>query len=163
MAILHRKQWKHAARDAVLSGAVASVVSSLALARRGQVENDAPLGPTNAISHWVWGDEAARHDEASVRHTLLGYLIHHASATFWAAFYERFFGRAARRNPAQALLGGAAVAATACFVDYKLTPHRLQPGYEMRLSRRSLFLVYGAFALGLAASDLARQAARRRR
>lgn len=39
----------------------------------------------------------------------------------------------------------------ACFVDCKMTPERLRPGYEEHVSKRSLALVYGAFAVGLAA------------
>jgi hypothetical protein len=31
-----------------------------------------------------------------------------------------------------------------------MTPHRLEPGYEMRLSKKSLLIVYTAFGLGLA-------------
>lgn len=38
----------------------------------------------------------------------------------------------------------------ACWVDYKLTPRRLQPGFEQRLSTPSMVAVYGSFALGLA-------------
>jgi hypothetical protein len=35
-------------------------------------------------------------------------------------------------------------------VDYRLTPRRFMPGYERRLSRRSLGAVYAAFGAGLA-------------
>jgi hypothetical protein len=35
-------------------------------------------------------------------------------------------------------------------VDYKLTPRRLQPGFEAQLSKKSLVYVYAAFAIGLA-------------
>jgi hypothetical protein len=48
----------------------------------------------------------------------------------------------------------AATSVLACFVDYRLTPDRLTPGFEKRLSRRSLFVVYALFAAGLAAGTL---------
>ena len=47
-----------------------------------------------------------------------------------------------------------ATSAVACFVDFHLTPPRLTPGFEHRLSHRSLAAVYGAFAVGLAVGAL---------
>lgn len=148
------KTWTQALQAALISGAVASIASTVVLSLRGKRENGTPYGANNAISHWIWGDEAARHDDFSLRHTVIGYTIHHASSTFWATFYEKYFSQ--QQQAGTAVLGGTTVAAAACFVDYQLTPHRLQPGYEMRLSRRSLLLVYAAFGLGLAACDLIR-------
>jgi hypothetical protein len=150
------KTWRETIRAAVLSGSIASLVSTTVLSLRGTRENRTPYAPTNATSHWLWGDRAARHDEASARYTAVGYAIHHASATFWALFYEKWFGETAEQGrTGAALAGGAAVAALACFVDYKMTPHRLQPGFEQRLSKPSLFLVYAAFGAGLALRGLA--------
>ena len=54
-----------------------------------------------------------------------------------------------------ALAASAAASAVACFTDYQLTPKRLPPGYEKRLSRPALALVYGTFAVGLAAGAMA--------
>jgi hypothetical protein len=147
------KPWRAAAADALVSGSMASVASTAALAALGRLEAGSPFAATNATSRWVHGDRAALHDEPSARHTLVGYTIHHLASVFWATFYERWFGdRRDRRDAAAALGGGALVAAVACFVDYRLTPRRLQPGYELRLSRPALAVVYGAFAAGLAAS-----------
>ncbi|HJV84403.1 MAG TPA: hypothetical protein VJ698_02925 [Noviherbaspirillum sp.] len=150
------KSWREAIRDGAVSGSVASLISTITLGRCGRRESGAPYAPTNAISHWIWGDHAADHDEPSARYTGIGYLIHHASSTWWAVFYEKWFGRVAERGEAgQALAGGTAVAALACFVDYRLTPHRLQPGFEKRLSTSSMFLVYASFGFGLALRGLA--------
>lgn len=149
------RQWTGAARNAAVSGSVAALASTAALAAAGRVETGSFVAPTNAISHWFHGARAARHDEASVRHTLVGYATHHAASVFWAAVFERLFGRRTRRgDPLAAVGGGLAVAALACFVDYRLTPKRLQPGYEMRLSRPALAAVYAMFGLGLAAGAL---------
>jgi hypothetical protein len=149
------KPWPQAAQDALGSGTTAAVISTLALAMRGKAETGSPVAPINAISHWIWGDRSARRDAPSARYTLVGYLTHHAASIFWALFYERWFGKAKDRGDvATALAGGAAISALACFVDYELTPRRLRPGYEKRLSKPSLAVVYVTFGIGLAVGVL---------
>lgn len=155
------KSWPEALRDGVATGAVASVLSTVALALRGRRESGSTYAPTNAISHWLWGERAAHQNRPSARYTLPGYLIHHASSMLWATLYEKWFGRRGAHDlrgapPAQVLGAAAAVSALACFVDYQLTPRRLHPGFEKRLSGPSLWLVYGAFGLGLALPHLLR-------
>ena len=59
-----------------------------------------------------------------------------------------------------AAAGAVTAAAVACFVDYRLTPRRLTPGFEHRLSSKALLAVYACFAVGLAIGSMA--AARRR-
>ncbi|OGB27042.1 MAG: hypothetical protein A3I66_22480 [Burkholderiales bacterium RIFCSPLOWO2_02_FULL_57_36] len=149
------KTWPDAVRHGAISGSVASILSTAVLSRRGIQENGTPYAPTNAISHWIWGDRAVRQDHPSARYTLPGYAIHHASATLWAVLYEKWFGdKADEKSIIPAVAGGAAVAALACFVDYKVAPRRLHPGFEMRLSRPSLFLFYGTFGIALALRGL---------
>ena len=143
--------WKSAARNALVSGTSASLVSTGALLACGGVEAGRPVAPINAISHWFWGDRAARRNDLSVRHTMLGYLTHHAASIFWATFFEKLCGDRPRDGLGiRELRDAAAISALACFVDYRLTPGRLTPGFEKRLSRVSLAIVYGAFAIGLA-------------
>jgi hypothetical protein len=149
------KTWPEAIRDGALSGSMASFATTVVLSRCGKRENGSPYSATNAISHWFWGDHAAQKDGPSARYTFLGYAIHHASATLWAVLYEKWFGRNAQQKAIiPAVAGGVAVAALACFVDYKVTPRRLHPGYEMRLSTRSLFFIYATFGLTLALRGL---------
>lgn len=145
------KSWKNAVQKGIVSGAMAGVLSTVALAVCGRRDAGSAFAPTNAISHWLWGERAMRQDAPHPLYTIPGYLIHHASATFWAVLYERFAGRLLdKRSPALTLESAAAATAIACFADYQLTPQRLQPGYETRLSKTSLFVVYAAFGLGLA-------------
>lgn len=152
------KPWSEALRDGAVSGSVASLASTAALATCSQFENGTPYAPTNATSHWLWGRRALRQDRPSVRYTAIGYGTHHASAILWASLYEKLFGEQAERgNTAAALAGGTAVAALACLVDYKLTPPRLQPGYEERLSKSSLAVVYGVLGLSFALRGLCRR------
>jgi hypothetical protein len=54
------------------------------------------------------------------------------------------------------MLGAAAVSAVAYVTDYHLVPRRLTPGWEHRVSGKSLAAVYGVLALGLAACNLMR-------
>ncbi len=147
--------WSEPLQRGLVSGSTASVLSTLALALLGKREAGSAYAPTNAISHWFYGDKAAQQDGLSLRHTLTGYLIHHVSATFWAVLFERIVGKTLDRKQALTTVEVAtAAAAVACFADYQLTPDRLKPGYEKRLSRLALALVYGAFGLGLAAGAM---------
>jgi len=144
--------WTDIARRAARSGAAASLLSAGALALCGWLENRAAAGPLNGPSQWIFGRRAAYRRAPSARHTLTGLAIHHATATGWALMHEKIWGeRKAQQSPAQRLARAAATAAVANFVDYKLTPKRLQPGFEAQLSKQSLVLVYAAFAVGLAA------------
>ncbi|MFX5839837.1 hypothetical protein ABTE60_21225, partial [Acinetobacter baumannii] len=60
------------------------MLSTAVLSWRSRRETGRGATATNATSHWVWGEPAMRHREPSVRHTALGYAIHHASSIFWA-------------------------------------------------------------------------------
>ena len=145
-----------AVRTGLIAGAMASVVSTLALALAGRRETGSVVAPTNAISHWLWRGEAFAVDRPTLRHTVVGYAIHHLTSTFWAVLYAWLHGnrREAQTLP-KAVAGATAAAAVACAVDYTVTPKRLTPGFEHRLSTGAMALVYGAFAIGLAAGCLA--------
>lgn len=140
-------------RRALRSGSTASLLSAAALAVLGAHETGHAAAPTNATSQWLWGAPARHVDRADFRHTATGYLIHHAASVFWAVLYERWLEHAGVRRGAGRLPRAAAIAALACVVDLKLTPPRLRPGFERRLSPRALGAVYAAFALGLAAAQ----------
>lgn len=150
------KTWSEAIRDGAVSGSIASLASTAALSACGRGENRNAYAPTNATSHWVWGEHATSQGKPSMKYTALGYGIHHASSMLWATVYEKMFGKRAEDKALEpALAGGLAVAALACFVDLKLTPQRLTPGFERHLSARSLFLVYATFGLALAVRGFA--------
>lgn len=144
--------WIEALVRALVSGTAASVLSTIALVARGKAELNDPIAPLNGPSQWVFGKHAAYQRGFRFPHTVVGYLIHHAMSVLWATLFERW----GRRTPvpgrmAMALIPAAVTSAAACAVDYRLTPERLTPGFEKRLSRRSLAFVYVAFAIGLAA------------
>jgi hypothetical protein len=49
-------RWLIAAKQALVSGTLASVFSTGVLAWLGQRHLGRPFAPTNATSHWLWGD-----------------------------------------------------------------------------------------------------------
>ena len=67
------KSWQLAWRHGIQAGGVASVQSAAALALASSREAGSPFACLNATSHWLWGDEAARHQAASLRYTGTGY------------------------------------------------------------------------------------------
>jgi hypothetical protein len=143
--------WHTVWRRGLVDGAAASVLSAAALSVRGRAEGAGPYAPINAVSRWIWNDEALAHHAPDLRHTLTGYLIHHGCATFWGVVFEgACAGLLERRQPVLTLGAGLAAGAASCFVDYRLTPRRLRPGYEAHLSRPSLALVYAGLGIGLA-------------
>jgi hypothetical protein len=88
----------------------------------------------------------------------VGYAIHHIVSVGWAALHEKHVASLVEEKSSSARLGAAAVtAAIACFVDYQVAQGRAQPGFEKQLSRKSLFAVYAAFAVGLALRPRASQ------
>lgn len=146
-------------RRGLATGSVAAIASAIALILRSRKDAKTAFSAQNAVSHWVWGEEAKHRHGLSLRHTGVGYGIHHAAAVFWGVIYERTV-RSTPLPPREELLRATAFAAVANFVDYRLTPHRLKPGFEHHLSKTSLVFVYGAFAVGLAAGHLLQRSGR---
>lgn len=144
-------EWNRSFKRALVSGATASLFSAAVLALAGHIERGTAAGPVNGPSQWVHGRSAASRRRATLRHTLVGFLIHHAVSIGWATLHERAFGRRPASQTLPKRLARAAVTSSvANFVDFQLTPKRLRPGFEVQLSRRALFAVYAAFAVGLA-------------
>jgi len=147
---------------ALTSGTVSGLATSAVAALAGKRETASYAAPINATSHILWGDEAARHDSASIKYTASGFLLNHLAAVMWAAVHEKWVMPAISRwsatrpslAPLALTMGGLAVSAGAYVTDYYLVPKRFTPGYEKRLSGKSMALIYGALALGLAAGTL---------
>lgn len=152
-------------RHALVSGTAAGLATALTASLAGKREAGSYAAPLNATSHIVWGDGAAQRQQPSIKYTLTGFLLNHASAIFWASFYERWFGRSSGASSgrmgslARPIVGAAVVTAGAYVTDYYLVPKRFTPGFEKRLSGKSLLAIYGALAIGMVARDLS---ARRR-
>ena len=138
---------------AFLSGAIASVTSSVALAAMARLEGRGALQPVNATSHWLHGPRAAAVRQADLRHTAVGYVTHHAATVFWAVLFEWWLGRR-RMAPLPLLRDALVMSAVAAAVDYGATPQRFTPGWEFVLSKRAMGVGYAAMAVGLAAGAL---------
>ena len=78
------KRWEHAYGNALVSGTVASITSTVALSMLGKAELDKSAAPLNGPSQWIWGRHAPYQNHFSFRYTVVGYLIHHAASVFWA-------------------------------------------------------------------------------
>lgn len=157
------QSWQQAVRSGIIPGLIAGFATSATAAVRGRAETGSAVAPINAASHVAWGEDAANVERVTMRHTLFGYLINSGAAIFWATVLELLFGRALeRRGLPAALIAGAATASLAYVTDYKLVPKRFTPGYEERVSGRSLFLIYSVLGLALGAGGYLVHARRRR-
>ena len=141
---------------ALSRGSVAGLVTMAAVALAGMRERRSGIGPINATSHVLWGDEAGATDSVDLKHTLPGVLINGGAGVFWALVHELLRSRVLRGRSVPAVASGAAVAGLAYLVDYHLIPRRLSPGWELRLSRGSVALGFVALGLGLVVAELVR-------
>jgi hypothetical protein len=157
-----------------VAGLATAVVATLA----GKRETGSYAAALNATSHIIWGDRAGKQNVPSLKYTLTGFLLDYASAIFWAVLYEKLFGRAPVhrgrtidlqkvRSPTplrggslqqvpltKRILGAGAVTAVAYITDYHLIPKRFTPGFEKRLSGKSLAAIFVALGTGLVARDV---------
>ena len=150
------KKWKLILTQGALAGSLASIFSTAVLAIAGRRQAGSAVAPINAVSHVYWGDEALHRKRVDLDHTALGYLTHHASSIFWATVYSGLCRDKPVTRTALGIISGAAgLSAAACFIDYRLIPKRLTPGFEHQLSTAAMAEVYAALALGFAAGALA--------
>lgn len=155
------QQSTQTAMSALVTGTVASLVSTTALMALAKLEGRGALQPTHSTSHWLHGDKAAAQRRADASHTLVGYATHHASAVFWALPFEAYLARHPPRSRGELLRDAAAMSAIAAAVDYGLTPQRLTPGWELVLPKRSMLAAFASLALGLTAGALVSQELRK--
>ena len=154
--------WARIALSAAVTGTLAGIASTAALAALARAEGKGALQPTNATSHWLHGAEAGRVRRLDAEHTLVGFATHHASALFWALPFELWLAGQPLRSPLRLLRDASAMSAIAAAVDYAMVPKRLTPGWELVLRRRSIAATYVAMAFGLAAGAAITQEWRRR-
>ncbi len=149
------KEWPRIGRSAVVMGVVAALVSAAALGAVAKMEGKGALQPINATSHWLNGDEAAKVELPTARHTFVGFATHLLSAIFWAAPFEAWLAINPPRTLGNLLRDSAVMAGVAAVVDYGATPKRFTPGWELALSKGGMFVAYLAFTLGLAGGAMA--------
>jgi hypothetical protein len=150
------------ASAAMLTGTVASVLTTVTLVLLARASNRGAVQPTNSTSHWLHGETAGLVRDVDVRHTALGYATHHASAAFWALPFQAWLSSRPPRQPLEMLRDASVMSAVAAVVDYGLVPKRLTPGWETVLPKRAIAATYVAMALGLAAGALVNQRIQKR-
>src|SRR3954454_21376914 len=99
--------------DIIRAGSIASITSAAALMVMGRIECRDAASPINAPSQWIWGRNARQRRGFSVKHTLVGYAVHHVAALVWGGLYTVL----GRNRP---VAGAIATAATAAVVDFRL-------------------------------------------
>ncbi|HEX4415938.1 MAG TPA: hypothetical protein VH107_20065 [Lacipirellulaceae bacterium] len=136
--------------DGLWNGAVATAATTAVASLCGEIESQSVAAPLNAVSHIVWGDDAARHSEPSARYTVPGLLLNGAAVTSWAILQEVLFDhRQVKKSLSRSIAEGAMISGLAYVTDYHVVPPRLTPGFEKRLSNKSLATIYAALALSL--------------
>jgi hypothetical protein len=151
------KSAAHAARDSAPKSLVCTLATAAAVALCGQLENGNAVAPLNAISHISYGDEALAQDDLSLKYTGTALALNKSANASWAAIHEMAVGEYQDEgNFAISLAGGAVISALAYIVDFHLVPKRLTPGFEHKLSKRSLFFIYLVLALSLGLGGMKR-------
>ncbi|QHO71412.1 hypothetical protein ACH79_01005 [Bradyrhizobium sp. CCBAU 051011] len=141
----------------VITGSIASAVSTATLAALAKAEGKPPMRPTNSTSHWLHGESAGRFDQVDLAHTGVGLATHHASALFWALPFEAWLASHPPRSASGLVRDAAVMSAIAAVVDYGITPKRLTPGWELSLSKKSMVGAFASLAVGLAAGAMVSQ------
>lgn len=133
----------------LLTSAVTTAATTATVCLLSSRDTGHPAAALNATSHILWGEKATGHDQWDVRHTLTGALLNAGAMGLWSAV----MGLLPRpRSALGALRNGTIVSALAYFTDYHVVPQRLTPGFEQRLSRKSLLSTYAVLAASLAFS-----------
>lgn len=149
-----RESLADAALRTVITSAVGSAASALALAILGKGEGRGALRPISASGSWLHGRRAGRKNKPDLAHAVVGFGTHHAATMFWSFLLEKWLGPKRRTLPEMALTG-ASTALVAAAVDYAILPRRLSPGWELALTRKSMAGAFAAMAAGMTAGALA--------
>lgn len=151
------QSWLTSGIKALVSGTIASITTTGALAALAKLEGKSAVQPINASSHWLLGERAGQVREVDAAHTAVGLATNHAATMFWAAPLERWLAMRSRRTPTEIVGAAAGIAGVAALVDYVLMPKRLTPGWEEVLPPRSMIAGFLAMTIGLAAGAMVTQ------
>ena len=142
--------WVQHAENVVRTATLSTLATTGTVTALSKFETQHAAAALNATSHIIWGDRAMDVKTADAKHTLVGGALNASAMGFWALASE-LLPRAT--SLWTALLKGTLVSGAAYVVDYVVVPKRLTPGFERHLSRKGLFITYGAFAAALAAGE----------
>src|SRR4051794_28694970 len=108
----------------LISGALASITTSVALGACAKRQGDSASQPINATSHWLHGDSAALVRDTNVEQTGVGYATHYLAALIWAYMFEQLRMRRHDADDVAVSRDALITSATAALIDYTITPHR---------------------------------------
>lgn len=131
-------------QNITLGGTLASSAACLILSR---IRTGSYGQGVNCTAHWLHGNNAAQVRTLNKSHSLVGIATNAAAVLFWGWFYSKALGK--HPGVARALLVTAAVGPVSCLVDYKATPKRFTPGWELVFSRIDMALIYAAMVTGM--------------
>src|SRR3569832_601555 len=81
--------WKDALTEGLLSGTLAAVLSGVVVSVAGRRQGGSAVAPINAVSHWLWGDAAARDESINARHTGVGAATQMLAGIFWGTLHAK--------------------------------------------------------------------------
>ncbi|WP_247648942.1 hypothetical protein [Gluconobacter cerinus] len=129
----------------VLGGTVASSGAVLVLSRI----RAGSYGPgINCTAHWLHGEQAAKVEHLDIRHSLVGIATNAAAVFFWSWLYHKALGT--KPTAMRAVIITALLGPVSCLVDYKATPKRFTPGWELVFSRSDMATIYFSMVVGMA-------------
>lgn len=133
----------------IKTAAIATAATSAAIMFVSKRDTGSPWAAFNSICHMVDGDASELPSDFAPRETLLGAGLNASAIASWAVLYEWLLGGVPL--PSSAFWAALATAGI-WVVDYRLVPKRFTPGFEKRLSKRSVALAYMALAATFALS-----------
>ena len=137
-----------------------SVATMIGVVAMAAVTGKALLAPVQAISHILFGPSVLKSSRVDLMKVGFEFILNILAMIGWCSVAELVFqvhGRPAGTLWVSALVSGA-VTMLAYFVDFRVVPKRLTPGFEHVLSRRSLYLVYLGLALAMCLGSIGRVA-----
>jgi hypothetical protein len=134
---------------ALVSAALSSLTAVALASALGRLSGRSPAEPMNAVGSHVAGEQADGRTGFSLQSTLPGVLINLGGCLFWSNVVEWWVREQPLAGSRDMLQRGAIAASLAYLVDYHGLPRRLRPGYERKLSKPQLLLVYSSLALTL--------------
>jgi len=125
-----------------------SLACNAALLALSAIRTGSAAPGVNCTAHWLKGDAASRVRHFDGLHSGTGAATNVVAVLFWAVLYDRALGK--QPGLFRALVVTLALGPVSALVDYKATPKRFTPGWELVFSKRDMALVYAAMVTGMA-------------
>ncbi|KXV35860.1 hypothetical protein AD940_01290 [Gluconobacter thailandicus] len=94
------------------------------------------------------GEQAAKVEHLDIRHSLVGVATNAAAVFFWSWLYDKALGQ--KPTVMRAMIITALLGPVSCLIDYKATPKRFTPGWELVFPRADMVIIYFSMVFGMA-------------